>query len=81
MADRLAPDVIVMDLAMPRVNGVAATRLVRRRARRRAVVALSGSRELMREAVAAGVSATVLKDADPAELVAAIRKAARRDLR
>jgi DNA-binding NarL/FixJ family response regulator len=39
------------------------------------VVALSGSRELTKDAVAAGAAITLLKDVDPDELLAVIRSA------
>jgi DNA-binding NarL/FixJ family response regulator len=73
LAARLVPDVVVMDLVMPGVNGVEATRRLRCSPRPPPVIALSGSRALMREAVAAGAALTFLKDADPADLIAGIR--------
>jgi DNA-binding NarL/FixJ family response regulator len=76
LASQLQPQVVVMDLAMPRVDGVEATRRIRERGSRPAVVALSGSRELIREAVAAGAAYTILKDEDPARMLAVIRRAA-----
>jgi DNA-binding NarL/FixJ family response regulator len=76
LATQLQPRVVVMDLAMPGITGVEATRRLMAQRQPPAVVALSGSRELMRAAVAAGACSTVLKDADLAELVATIRLAA-----
>lgn len=67
-----------MDLAMPGMSGVEATRRLMAQRQPPAVVALSGSRELMRAAVAAGARSTVLKDADLADLLATIRLAATR---
>ena len=64
-----------MDLAMPGVNGVEATRRLRRQRLPPAVVALSGSHELIREAVTAGAAFTLLKDVDPDRLLAVIRAA------
>ncbi len=78
LASRLRPRVVVMDLAMPGITGVEATRRLMAQREPPAVVALSGSRELMRAAVAAGACSTVLKDADLAELLATIRLAATR---
>ena len=78
LATQLRPRVVVMDLAMPGVSGVEATRRLMAQHHPPAVVALSGSRELMRAAVAAGACSTILKDAHLAELLAAIRRAATR---
>ena len=78
MSARLEPRVVVMDLAMPGVSGVEATRQLMRQARPPAVVALSGSRELMREAVAAGAFKALLKEGDLTELLTTIRLAAAR---
>ncbi len=57
------------------MDGVEATRRVRGRQRAPAVVALSGSHELIREAVAAGAAFAVLKDVDPGRLLEVIRAA------
>jgi CheY-like chemotaxis protein len=78
LTTRLRPRVVVMDLAMPGVDGVEATRRVRRQDPAPVVVALSGSHELIRDAVAAGASFTVLKDVDPGRLLEVIRTAAGR---
>jgi DNA-binding NarL/FixJ family response regulator len=78
LAARVRPRVVVMDLAMPGLNGVEATRRVLAQVHPPTVVALSGSRELMRDALAAGAAVTLLKDVDPAELLDLIRSAAGR---
>jgi len=77
LSAQLRPQVVVMDLAMPGISGVEATRRLMAGRQPPAVVALSGSRELMRDAIAAGASSTLLKEADLTELLASIRVAAR----
>lgn len=72
---RLRPDLVIMDLAMPLLNGVDATRRICSRHAPPVVVALSGSRAMWREARAAGASCTLLKDEDPERLIARIRAA------
>jgi DNA-binding NarL/FixJ family response regulator len=76
MSEQLRPRVVVMDLAMPGISGVEATRRLMAQREPPAVVALSGSRELMREAIAAGAHGTLLKEADPTDLLATIRRVA-----
>lgn len=68
-------DVVVMDLSMPVMDGVAATRAVRERAPGIRVLVLTsfGDRGHVRRAVAAGATGYQLKDAEPAELRAAVR--------
>lgn len=73
MTVKLRPRVVVMDLAMPGMSGVQATRRLMEEREPPAVVALSGSRELMRDAIAAGASSTLLKEADLSELLDSIR--------
>jgi DNA-binding NarL/FixJ family response regulator len=75
LAARLRPDVVIMDLDMPVLSGVDAARRIRSQQEPPVVVALSGSRAMWREARAAGVSCTILKDEDPERLVATIRAA------
>jgi PAS domain S-box-containing protein len=77
LADRLAPDVVVMDVSMPLIDGDAATRQIKTHRPQTRVVALSmheepETREQMRQAGAEGY---VLKTAPAEELLAAIRGA------
>jgi DNA-binding NarL/FixJ family response regulator len=75
MSVRLRPQVVIMDLAMPGVSGVEATRRLLGQRLPPVVVALSGSHELIREAVSAGAAFTVLKDVDPERLLGLVRAA------
>jgi DNA-binding NarL/FixJ family response regulator len=73
------PDVVLMDLEMPEVDGIEATRRLLRSGAAAAVVILTSfsDRERILHALDAGAVGYVLKDAEPQELVAAIRAAAR----
>ncbi len=74
----LAPDVVLMDLVMPRMDGIAAMRALRRAGCTAAVVVLTsfGSDNKVFPAIRAGAVAYLLKDASPDELCAAIVNAA-----
>ncbi len=73
-----APDVVLMDLSMPGVDGVEATRqILAEHAEVRIVVLTSFSdRERVSDALAAGAVGYQLKDCDPDDLLAAVRAAA-----
>jgi DNA-binding NarL/FixJ family response regulator len=72
------PDVVLMDLQMPRMDGVAATEAIGRAYPDVKVVVLTsfGEVERVHAALAAGAAGYVLKDADPAEVATAITAAA-----
>jgi DNA-binding NarL/FixJ family response regulator len=74
---RLRPDLIVADIAMPRLNGIEAFMQLRREMPRVKVIFLTMHHEIAyaRRAMEAGASGFVLKNAAPAELVTAIRTA------
>jgi two-component system, NarL family, response regulator NreC len=70
----LQPDVVLMDLAMPQMDGLAAIHQLKRRAAGTKIVALTmhKTEEHIRAALQAGASAYVLKDASRSELLMAI---------
>lgn len=78
MATRLAPQVVLMDLEMPVMNGIIATSEIRRRAPSSAVIVLSlhDQPEMISLAEAAGAYAFVPKHRLNDELTTAIRSAA-----
>ena len=71
------PDVILMDLVMPEVSGVQATRLIRQGCPRVQVIALTSyqEKELVQEALQAGAIGYLLKNVSSEDLAAAIREA------
>lgn len=75
----LHPQVVVMDIAMPILNGLEATRQIRRRfpAMRVVILTMHDSRQYLLQAVDAGATGCVLKRAAGTELVTAIEAAAR----
>jgi DNA-binding NarL/FixJ family response regulator len=77
LANRLRPDVAVIDLTMPRLNGVEAIRQIRRETPRTEVVVLSvhDSEAYVVQALRAGAAGYVLKRNAATELAAAIRAA------
>jgi len=75
-AARLAPDLIVMDIQMPKLDGVSATRAVISQGQdppRVLVVTTFDIDEYVYEALRAGASGFLLKNAPPEELVRAVR--------
>lgn len=78
VADRTSPDVVLMDLSMPVMDGVAATRALLGRRPELAVVVLTSfaDRARVAEALAAGAVGYLLKDSHPRDLLAGVRAAA-----
>jgi len=79
LAADLAPDVVLMDLVMPEMDGVVATRLVKQQSPRSQVIVLTSYHEdeHIYPAVRAGALSYLLKSVGLEELTEAIRKAAR----
>jgi NarL family two-component system response regulator LiaR len=73
-----APDAVLMDLVMPGMNGVEATRQIKQQSPRTQVIVLTSYHEdeHILPAIRAGALSYLLKDVSPAELLDAVRKAA-----
>lgn len=78
LAKKLDPDVILMDLMMPRMDGIEATRRLKEQGAKARVLVLTTFAEddQVRDAIQAGAIGYLLKDVHRADLVAAIRAAA-----
>jgi DNA-binding NarL/FixJ family response regulator len=73
--ERLKPDIILLDLSMPRLHGMEAIREMKKISPKTKVLVLTAhsSREFVHATLKAGASGYVLKEADHAELLLAIR--------
>ena len=76
LARSLSPDVVVMDLVMPRLDGIGATRSLREQAPEVKVIALSSfsDRERVLPALESGAAGFLTKETSPAELAETIRR-------
>ncbi|MGW1392509.1 response regulator [Streptomyces nigra] len=81
LADRTRPDVVLMDIRMPGVDGLTATERLRARQDPPQVVLLTTfhADEQVLRALRAGAAGFVLKDTPPAEIVDAVRRVAAGD--
>ena len=77
VVEEVRPDVVFMDVRMPGMNGIQATRMIRERHPETKVVlfTIDESRASVAEAIQAGVSGYLLKDASVGELINAARQA------
>jgi two-component system nitrate/nitrite response regulator NarL len=71
----LLPDVVVMDITMPQMNGLEATVMLRKQAPLAKILILTmhNSKEYIAQMIRAGARGYLLKDGSPAELVRAIK--------
>lgn len=74
-ARALVPDVILMDISMPKMSGIEATRVIKREFPHIGIVALTmyEEQQYIFDLVRAGATGYLLKDTDTAQIVAAIR--------
>ncbi len=79
LAEEIQPDVVLMDVIMPGLNGLAATRQIRRHCQNTRVLILSGSEEEEQiiEALRGGADGYLIKKSDIGELLLAIQTVAR----
>ena len=69
------PDVVLMDIQMPRMNGIAATRIIKQEWPKTCIVVLTTyeTDDVVFDAITAGAQAYLLKDAEEKEILATIR--------
>lgn len=79
LVDELLPDVVIMDVIMPKMDGIEATRALKNAHPRVGVVVLSGhdERQFVFDALKAGASGYLLKTAQLTEVVTTVRSVAR----
>ncbi|MGH2463150.1 MAG: response regulator [Candidatus Limnocylindria bacterium] len=76
VVEELTPDVVLMDLTLPAPNGIETTQRIKRELPHTGVIVLAGGddEDQLFDAIKAGAAAYVLKDIDPTDLVAIIRR-------
>lgn len=77
LCDTIQPDIVLMDLMMPEMDGATATRAIRQRHSQTQVIALTSYKEgrLVQNALEAGAISYLMKNVSADQLVAAIRAA------
>ena len=76
VVEELTPDVILMDLSLPAPNGIETTQRIKRELPHTGVIVLApgDDEDQLFDAIKAGAAAYVLKDIDPTDLIAIIRR-------
>jgi DNA-binding NarL/FixJ family response regulator len=76
IAEELTPDVVLMDLGLPAPNGIETTQRLKRELPHTGVIVLASNddEDQLFDAIKAGAAAYVLKDIDPTDLIAIIRR-------
>ncbi|MEO8658799.1 MAG: response regulator transcription factor [Bryobacteraceae bacterium] len=79
LAEELQPDVVIMDIAMPELNGIEAAAQITRKNRNVAVIILSmySDEEYILRALSAGAKGYLLKDSAEPDLLRAVKEVAR----
>ena len=75
MVEELAPDIVLLDIAMPHLSGIDAARIIKAASPRTGLIMLTvhSEEEFLFEAIKAGAMGYLLKDCTPEELLRAIR--------
>lgn len=75
LVEELAPDIVLLDIAMPNLSGIDAARMIKTTSPRTGIIMLTvhADEEYLFEAIKAGAMGYLLKDATPEELIRAIR--------
>ena len=75
LVEELAPDIVLLDIAMPALSGIDAARLIKTASPRTGIIILTvhADEEFLFEAIKAGAMGYLLKDASADELIRAIR--------
>lgn len=78
-ARKYEPDVVLMDISMPRMNGVEAARLIKKEFPRIGIVVLTmfEEEEYIFDMIKAGATGYILKDSDSAQIIRSIRSVAK----
>ncbi|MDP1819656.1 MAG: response regulator transcription factor [Acidimicrobiales bacterium] len=81
LAAELTPDVVLMDVTMPEMDGVEATRIIRGSSTRTRILMLTmhADKDVLAEAIRAGASGYLVKDCSTEEVAEAVRMAASGD--